>query len=181
MTYAITETPIGTLMLSAEHGAVTGVRFAESALIPERFEDTAADRALLALLIRQLSEYFQGERRQFDVPLSFTSSERPRVTPFRRAVWEAMAAIPYGEVKSYGALAAMAGYPRACRAVGNACHANPLLLLLPCHRVVASDGIGGFAGRLDVKRQLLQHEALCLKNHAEHNNAKKSLSPRNLR
>ncbi len=158
MTYAITETPIGTLLLSAEDGAVTGVAFAEAAMIPDVWEDTAADRDVLARLIRQLEEYFRRERRQFDVPVSLTSSRRPRMTSFRHGVYEAMANIPYGEVRTYGELAAMAGHPRSCRAVGNACHGNPLLLLLPCHRVVASGGIGGFAGKLDVKRTLLQLE-----------------------
>ncbi len=158
MTYAMTETPIGTLMLSAEGGAVTGVRFAGSALIPETWEDDAADREVLLRLTEQLGEYFSGERQSFDVPISFDSAHAPKISPFRRRVWEALRTVPYGETVTYGELAAMTGNPRACRAAGSACGANPMLLLVPCHRVVASDGIGGFAGRLDVKRMLLMLE-----------------------
>jgi len=158
MTYALMDTPIGRLELSAENGAVTGVGITGADLVPETDEGCEADRQVLARLMVQLEEYFAGKRRVFDVPVSLTSSRYPAVTPFRRAVWEAMRQIPYGEVRSYGALAAMAGHPGACRAAGNACHVNHLLLVIPCHRVVAADGIGGFGEHIDIKRALLSLE-----------------------
>ncbi len=104
------------------------------------------------LLKTQLDEYFAGQRQAFDLPFALHGTE------FQIAVWNAIRRIPYGEVRSYGEVAWMAGYPRAARAVGTACRKNPLLLIVPCHRVVASDGLGGYGGRPDIKRALLQLE-----------------------
>ena len=101
----------------------------------------------------ELLEYFRGKRRAFDLPLD------PRGTPFQRRVWEALAAVPYGETVTYGALARRAGSPKAVRAVGQANHRNPLPILLPCHRVVGADGsLTGYAGGLELKRFLLDLE-----------------------
>ncbi len=105
-------------------------------------------------LERQLAQYFAGERRSFALPL------RPVGSAFQLAVWAAMCRIPYGRVVSYGQLAAALGRPRACRAVAQAVAHNPLLLLQPCHRVVAAEGLGGFRAGVEKKRLLLRMEGI---------------------
>ncbi len=102
---------------------------------------------------REVEEYLAGERRDFDVPFHI------RVTPFQFGVLEAISAIPYGATVSYGELARRIGKPKAARAVGAVCAANPIPIIIPCHRVVASAGLGGFGGGLDLKRRLLALEA----------------------
>lgn len=102
---------------------------------------------------KQLGEYFAGTRREFHLPLSL------RGTPFQLSVWAALQKIPFGETRSYGQLAAMIGRPRACRAVGMANHANPVMIVVPCHRVIGSDGsLTGYGGGLEMKRFLLDLE-----------------------
>ena len=113
---------------------------------------SAEDLETAERLKMQLDEYFAGVRREFDLPVALHGTE------FQIAVWNAIRRIPYGEVRSYGEVAWMAGYPRAARAVGTACRKNALLLIVPCHRVVASDGIGGYGGRPDIKRAILRLE-----------------------
>lgn len=112
-------------------------------------EDEAAHDAALA----QLADYFSGARRSFDLPLA------PRGTPFQRLVWRAVAAIPFGETRSYGAIARAIGRPAAARAVGAANGANPLPLVIPCHRVVGANGAPvGYGGGLETKLRLLALE-----------------------
>lgn len=102
---------------------------------------------------RQLDEYFSGRRRQFDIAL------HPAGTPFQKAVWQALQAIGWGLLATYGQVAAAIGRPRAVRAVGLAVGANPISIIVPCHRVVGSDGsITGFGGGLAAKRKLLELE-----------------------
>ena len=101
----------------------------------------------------QLGEYFRGTRTEFDVVLAHTSA-----TPFQRDVWRALATLPYGSVATYREVAELTGRPRAARAVGNANHANPWPVFVPCHRVVASHGLGGYGGGEDIKRYLLDLE-----------------------
>ena len=119
----------------------------------ETFAATATSSALVEDAAAQLAQYFAGRRRSFAVTLAPVAT-----TDFRRRVWAALTAIPYGEVRSYGQVAAAVGQPRAARAVGNANHANPWPIIVPCHRVVASEGLGGYGGGLDVKRYLLDLE-----------------------
>ncbi len=103
-----------------------------------------------------ITAYLEGKARGFDLPLDFAAK-----TPFRVKVWQALRAIPYGRVRSYGWVARKIGKPRAARAVGAACGANPVPLLVPCHRVVAGDGsLGGFSGGLPNKRRLLKLEGI---------------------
>jgi len=107
---------------------------------------------------RQLAEYFAGRRRQFDLPLL------PVGTAFQRRVWQALRQIPFGATASYREIARAIGQPTACRAVGGANGRNPLPIVIPCHRVVAANGLGGFAHStggflLEAKRWLLAHEA----------------------
>ena len=102
---------------------------------------------------RQLNEYFTGRRDAFDLPIDVTG------TPFQRRVWSALASIPFGETRSYAEIARQVGNPAAVRAVGAANGRNPLSIVTPCHRVIASSGaLTGFAGGLDVKAKLLNHE-----------------------
>lgn len=121
-------------------GAEVNVRWVEQ---PERFTEVR----------RQLDEYFAGVRRQFDLPLDLRGPE------FRRRCWQALLHIPYGETWSYARLAAEVGSPRSSRAVGQANHHNPIAIIVPCHRVIASDGtLAGFGGGLAVKEFLLKLE-----------------------
>lgn len=113
----------------------------------------APDDPLLRNAAAQLAEYFRGERFRFELPTAMYG------TPFQRAVWAALAAIPYGEVRSYKALAAAVGRPSAVRAVGGANNRNPLPIIVPCHRVVGADGaLVGYAGGLEAKARLLELE-----------------------
>ncbi len=114
---------------------------------------------MLARAARELVEYFAGDRRAFTVPLG-----RPAgATPFQNRVWDALLSIPWGETRTYGQLARALG--SSPRAVGGACHRNPLPLFIPCHRVVAQTGLGGYSGdwergrALTIKQRLLDHEA----------------------
>jgi methylated-DNA-[protein]-cysteine S-methyltransferase len=109
---------------------------------------------LLLETARQLTAYFAGELRDFDLPLA------PHGTEFQRRVWEAVAAIPYGETASYSEIAGVVCTPRACRAVGAANGRNPLPVIVPCHRVIgAGGGLTGYGGGLERKRALLDMEA----------------------
>lgn len=111
------------------------------------------DQPPLPEVRRQLAEYFAGERNDFDLPLA------PRGTEFERRVWQALAAIPYGQTRSYSEVARSIGRPQACRAVGRANGRNPIAVVIPCHRVIGSDGsLTGYGGGLDLKRFLLDLE-----------------------
>lgn len=105
---------------------------------------------------REIEEYLAGDRREFDVPFHL------RVTPFQFRVLEAISVVPYGATATYGEIADRIGSPRAARAVGAACGANPIPLIIPCHRVVSSAGLGGYGGGLELKRKLLHHEGVSL-------------------
>ena len=145
--------PLGTLCGTVGEGTVFSLFFAShESGFPQDVPVPPEDRRTAELLKSQLDEYFAGRRQSFDLPFSLHGTE------FQLAVWNAIRRIPYGEVRSYGEVAWMAGYPRAARAVGTACRKNPLLLIVPCHRVVASEGLGGYGGRPDIKRALLKLE-----------------------
>jgi O-6-methylguanine DNA methyltransferase len=109
--------------------------------------------AAMRAYVRELEEYFAGERRQFSFPLDL------RGTDFQLACWRALLAIPYGETRTYGDIARAVGRPQGFRAVGMANNRNPVAIVVPCHRVIASDGtLCGYGGGLDVKRKLLELE-----------------------
>lgn len=114
------------------------------------------DRGGLEEVARQVRAYAAGELRRFALRLD------PRGSAFERAVWQAEEAIPYGETRSYGEIARAIGRPGAARAVGSATGRNPLPLVVPCHRVLAADGLGGFGGGLALKRRLLALEGVAL-------------------
>jgi methylated-DNA-[protein]-cysteine S-methyltransferase len=109
---------------------------------------------LLERVAEQLAQYFAGERREFDLPLA------PRGSGFQERVWRALLAIPFNETRSYGELARAIGRPSASRAVGSANSRNPISIIVPCHRVIASNGeLTGYAGGMAAKRWLLDHES----------------------
>ncbi|WP_299441029.1 methylated-DNA--[protein]-cysteine S-methyltransferase [uncultured Phycicoccus sp.] len=147
---AVVGSPIGDLEVVVESGAVVAIRFDATA------PGTAGPSAdpVLGAAVAQLAEYFAGRRRGFDLPL------RPAGTAFRQRVWAELATIPWGTTTTYGAIAARLGLPPgASRAVGAANGANPIPVVLPCHRVVGSDGtLTGYAGGLDRKATLLRLE-----------------------
>lgn len=160
------DTPIGTLLLEADDEALvhielpgTGAR-SRRGPSPDRGSRNDANEGggapgPLADATAQLEEYFSGRRQRFELPLKLSG------TDFQRQVWTTLADIPYGATISYAELAALVGRPAAFRAVGQANGANPLPIVLPCHRVVASGGrIGGYGGGLEMKRRLLALEGL---------------------
>ncbi len=109
-------------------------------------------------VIRQLSEYYDGKRTAFDLPL------QPEGTDFQKRVWNALYEIPYGETRSYKQVAEAAGCPRGARAAGNANNRNPICIIIPCHRCIAADGtIGGFECGTEIKEKLLELEGVTVK------------------
>lgn len=153
--------PVGPLFVEYAEDGVRAIRFWEQGRHPPagtRVQASRDDR-LGWEVARQLREYFAAARRDFDLPLA------PAGTNFRRRVWEALRAIPFGETRTYQQVARAVGCP-AARAVGQANRHNPLPIVVPCHRVVAAGGIGGYAGEagegpsLGTKRWLLRHEGV---------------------
>ena len=147
------QSALGELVLLGDGQCLTGICFRTSlGRLPER-SIGVADPTPFRSASAQLQEYFAGERRAFDVPLAAVG------TAFQQAVWRELSHIPYGETISYGELARRIGIPRACRAVGSANGANPLPIIVPCHRVIGADGsLTGFGAGLPIKRQLLALE-----------------------
>jgi len=146
--------PIGRLLLAADDHGLCGIRLLKA---DEKQPMMSESSLLLERAVQQLEEYFAGMRKSFDLPLSVYG------TTFEKDVWRALAAIPFGETKSYGQLAAHLGRPGGARAVGRACARNPLLIVVPCHRVIAANGaLTGFAAGLPAKKMLLQLEGHAL-------------------
>lgn len=156
------ESPIGRLLLAATPGGLVRVGFESEGhdRVLASLAEAVGPRILeaparLANVAAQLREYFAGERRRFDVPLDFRLS-----AGFRQRVLKHLVDIGYGRTESYAEVAKAVGNPKAVRAAGSACGSNPLPIVVPCHRVLRSDGsLGGYAGGLDVKRMLLTLEA----------------------
>ncbi len=139
-------TPIGTLKVQASSQGVTRVDFSAP-------EDAVQVSELTDRCKQQLKEYFDGQRRRFDLPLD------PQGTPFQRTIWCCLGEIPYGATVSYAEVAVMANNPKAVRAVGAANGKNPMGIIVPCHRVIGSNGtLTGYAGGLERKAWLLRHE-----------------------
>ncbi|GED87655.1 methylated-DNA--[protein]-cysteine S-methyltransferase [Streptomyces sp. 6-11-2] len=166
--WAVVGTGIGPLLLAATPEGLVNVVFHATDAIRERALDRLASRLgtepveapdspLLAEAIRQVRAYFAGERQDFELPLDWSL-----ISGFNRQVLRELASgVPYGTVVGYGDLADRVGQPGAAQAVGAAMGANPLPVVVPCHRVVESDGgIGGFGGGLEVKRRLLALEGV---------------------
>lgn len=148
--------PLGKLLIGESGNAIVFCQWEDS--VDERFiatweEDKEQQNSLLTLACRQLTEYFAGKRKAFDLPIRLNG------TPFQQIVWKGLQQIPYGETLSYTGLARQIGREKAARAVGNANHHNPLMVIIPCHRVVASNGeLGGYAGGTARKAWLLEKE-----------------------
>lgn len=149
-------TPVGTLVVTASRKGVTSIerRSAKSSRASgSRIVGDAAAARHVARAVRELREYFSGTRRRFTVRLDLEA------TDFRLAAWEQLQRIPFGATISYGEQARRAGHPRAVRAIGSANGANPVPIIVPCHRVVAGNGEGGYSLGIAMKRKLLAHEA----------------------
>jgi methylated-DNA-[protein]-cysteine S-methyltransferase len=149
------ETPIGVLTIESDGEAITYIALPEKDTRKRGNLDDSSFPDVVKRAVEQLTEYFAGERTEFDLPIALVG------TDFQKDVWTALADIPYGKTFSYAELAGMVGRPTAFRAVGQANGANPIPIVLPCHRVVASGGgIGGYGGGLPMKRQLLSLEGV---------------------
>lgn len=143
------ESPLGTLRLVERDDELAGV------YLPVQDAPVVIEQRtpMLERVATQLTEYFAGERRQFDLPVA------PRGSGFQERVWRALVAIPFAETRSYGELARSIGRPSASRAVGSANSKNPISIIVPCHRVIAANGeLTGYAGGMAAKRWLLDHE-----------------------
>ncbi len=145
-------TPIGHVVLESAHGALVGVRLPAEPRRPRHDVDDVPP--VLESAATQLLEYFAGERTRFDL------ATEPDGTEFQLRVWAELGRIPYGQTVTYGELARRVGRPGGARAVGQANGRNPLPIVVPCHRVVARDGLGGYSGGIDVKRALLAQEGV---------------------
>ena len=144
------ESAIGLLTLVEENGKLREIRFGSQTADLELMETP-----LLAKTVKELTEYFSGERKQFTIPLD------PRGTPFQLRCWDALLRIPYGETRTYREQAVMIGNPKACRAVGMGNHHNLLPIVIPCHRVIGANGkLTGYAGGLNIKELLLEIERM---------------------
>ena len=159
--FVVHDTPIGALLLAVTEVGVVGVEGGDPVRALVRLEEDLGAEPVerpgaLDDVRRQLDEYFEGRRRTFDLALDARRSHG-----FYREVLEEVVHIPWGEVVSYGDLAAMSGRPRAARAAGTAMASNPITVIRPCHRVVHADGrLGGYGGRPEVKRYLLELEGV---------------------
>ncbi|MCR5077165.1 MAG: methylated-DNA--[protein]-cysteine S-methyltransferase [Prevotella sp.] len=149
-------TPIGTLLVAEQEERIVRSVWedcADARLSAGWEEDPQPSSRVLDEACRQLEEYFTGVRMTFDLPLCLSG------TPFQQQAWQALLSVPYGKTVSYGEEAVRMRMPKAARAVGRANHDNPLMVIIPCHRVVRSDGtLGGYAGGLARKRWLLKRE-----------------------
>lgn len=149
MDLMIFDTPLGPMGLAEEDGAIIRL-YLPGQGVPRI---VTHETPLLLEGKRQLTEYFAGKRKEFDLPLNAEGTE------FRKKVWQTLTKIPYGETITYGELARRVGNPRAARAVGGANHHNPISILIPCHRVVGADGsLTGYGGGLELKKALLALE-----------------------
>ena len=151
------EYPVGKIGVEETDGSITRVFFAGEEIREDRKRASSGfelnESALIIKAAKQLDEYFKGARRRFELPL------RPLGTVFQQSVWNALQAIPYGETKSYIQIAQTIGNPLASRAVGLANNKNPIMIIIPCHRVIGSSGsLVGYAGGLEMKRKLLEIE-----------------------
>ena len=144
--YSYFKSEIGIIKIGVSGGAVCEIGIADC--LCKSAPSALADRAF-----KEISEYLNGKRKAFDFPIA------PKGTDFQKKVWSALREIPYGKTKTYGEIAAYIENPQAARAVGNACNKNPLLIAVPCHRILGADGsLTGFAAGTQTKRYLLELE-----------------------
>ncbi len=156
--YSRTPSPAGPLFLAASTKGLVRLEFEDRVqkINPDAIQ-LQESKPKLAPYLKQLDEYFTGKRREFSIPLDL------RGTDFQLACWNALLEIPYGETRSYRDIAQAIGHPHAYRAVGMSNNRNPVAIIVPCHRVIASSGsLCGYGGGLDIKRQLLDLENVTL-------------------
>jgi O-6-methylguanine DNA methyltransferase len=152
--YSQIDSPIGPLNLGVSEEGLVALEF-ERGKFPPKMKNITWEKSgeRTKPIARELAQYFAGKRREFTFPLDL------RGTPFQLQCWRALLAIPYGETRSYADIARAVHKPQAFRAVGMANNRNPIAIIVPCHRVIASDGtLCGYGGGLDVKRRLLELE-----------------------
>ena len=153
LSYGIFDSPVGPLLVAGDAERLQMISFPSERRTGQPQAGWRRDESRFAEAFRQLDAYFAGELTQFDLPLRLAG------TAFQNTVWTALCNIPFGETISYGALAARIGRPTAGRAVGAANGANPLPIVVPCHRVIGADkSLTGFGGGIETKRFLLAHE-----------------------
>jgi methylated-DNA-[protein]-cysteine S-methyltransferase len=150
----IYETELGKILIAEDNNNITDLTlFDETNEKESETQYEFLETPLIHETAVQLMEYLEGKRMQFTVPLN------PKGTRFQQQVWEALKGIPYGDTRSYKQIAESIGNPKACRAVGMANHNNPIMCIIPCHRVIGSDkSLVGYAGGLHIKQQLLELE-----------------------
>jgi len=151
--FASIESPLGPLTIAVDNHQLREIRFPRSGMPAAPDPDWHEDVSAVAEVVRQLRAYFSGELESFDLALA------PQGTPFQQRVWAELCSIPYGETISYGDLARRIGNPNASRAVGLANGSNPIPIVIPCHRVIGSNGkLTGYGGGLPIKEKLLALE-----------------------
>ena len=146
--YAYMATPVGMLTIAEEDGFITNIAFGQ-----RTFDGILGENALICKAKAQLEEYFAGTRKDFDLPLDMKG------TDFQKRVWSALTAVPYGRTASYKDIARMVDSPKGFRAVGMANNRNPIVIVVPCHRIVGANGsMTGYAGGIEAKEFLLELE-----------------------
>lgn len=152
--YCYYQSSIGKLLLIANEGLLEELHFPNTLEQIQISEDWQDDKTCFRVVLKQLDEYFSGNRQEFDLKIT------PKGTAFQKLVWKELQKIPFGQTASYGEIAKRIGNSKASRAVGMANRKNPIPIIVPCHRVIGKDGsLTGFGGGLDVKRQLLKLES----------------------
>jgi methylated-DNA-[protein]-cysteine S-methyltransferase len=151
--YCYYQSPIGKLLLIGTDGTLEALHFPNSLEQVQISEDWQCDEICFKNVLKQLAEYFAGDRQEFDLKIA------PKGTDFQKSVWQELQKIPFGQTASYGEIAERIGNKKASRAIGMANGKNPIPIIVPCHRVIGKDGsLTGFGGGLDVKKQLLKLE-----------------------
>ncbi|CAH0528737.1 methylated-DNA--[protein]-cysteine S-methyltransferase [Vibrio hippocampi] len=156
--YTTMESPLGTVTIQTTDIGLTGIWFENHTTMPSELGEHNQQHEVLRLAKQQLQAYFAGQLTQFDLPLAATG------TAFQQQVWQALTEIEFGESLSYQQLANRIGNPKAVRAVGAANGKNPISIVVPCHRVIGANGsLTGYAGGIEVKKQLLKLENIDIK------------------
>ena len=157
MYYALYQSPLGEIAVTANDNGLTALAFQQGESPISIDESMQNNESKFSDVFKQLDDYFAGKLKVFNLALS------PKGTKFQQQVWQTLATIPFGDTKSYAWLAHKINNEKAVRAVGSANGANPIALIVPCHRVIGSNGkLTGYAGGLDLKAKLLQHEGITL-------------------
>ena len=148
--------PLGTMLIIEENNVLTHLTLSDNTQVVSNFPADSLQQKSSSVISSakiQLNEYFKGTRKIFQLPLN------PIGTPFQKKVWNVLCTIPFGETRSYKEIALQIENPKGCRAVGMANNRNPIMLIIPCHRVIGTDGsLIGYAGGIEIKKWLLEHE-----------------------